>query len=247
MDYDKLVTSFSNGRINKYLASIDISHPDRETKAIEVYEGNILLSKSFHPLISILEVALRNGINQQLCLHFGSNNWLLEQKTGFMIDQRLTYRDYLTRVDVSDNFFREKVQEAEAKLISRRLSVSHNKLLAELSFGFWTKLFDAKPIKVLAGKQLMAFKSGTRISSTEVYEILNKIRLFRNRISHHEPICFDVNGKFCLRKTVTMHFKIKEVIRWLGTDIRDWSEKFDTVYEDLKKSNMISSHPYSFS
>jgi len=72
-------------------------------------------------------------------------------------------------------------------------------LIAELDFGLWRYLF-ARPQFVAGGQNLLQiFPSKPRSSvsmqynNTYIFNELTKINELRNRIAHHEPICFKNN------------------------------------------------------
>ena len=74
-------------------------------------------------------------------------------------------------------------------------SVPNDKMVALLTMGIWTKLFSKKRYK-RGGKTLLQIFPNKQKgkNQADVYKDLTHIREFRNRIAHHEPICFDGNG-----------------------------------------------------
>src|ERR1700694_4376445 len=92
--------------------------------------------------------------------------------------------------------------EAQGKMIQGRGSSSVGKLVAELSFGFWTGLVGRQYEQTLWVPGLYrAFPNATRIVTagpegskkvklkrSQIAERLDAIRKLRNRIAHHEPI-----------------------------------------------------------
>jgi len=230
MDYPKHEALFSQIRMLKYYRCVNAD----TNKAVNIYRSNILLSQSIYPLISILEVGLRNAIDRVLRNHFKSNNWILEQKKGFMIDPALTYKDRATGKYISDTTFTDKIYRVEGKFKFEKTPTLHNRIVAELSLGFWTKFFDTAPIKVLKGVQLNAFNNSPGIPAKDIYSTLNDIRALRNRISHHEPVCFDRNGNFCIKSFHKKYLQTKEAIRWIDSDLANWSEGLDNVNHHLK-------------
>ena len=57
-----LIELFSENRLSSY----KYSSSDTDSVALERYLYNIELSKSLYPLLSILEIALRNRINEAI-------------------------------------------------------------------------------------------------------------------------------------------------------------------------------------
>jgi hypothetical protein len=75
MDSKSLERIFSSERLQPYLKRHNYSF----NKAIDHYRANILISEAFYPLISILEIGLRNGVNNQLIKKFNGMNGLMKR------------------------------------------------------------------------------------------------------------------------------------------------------------------------
>ncbi len=72
---------------------------------------------------------------------------------------------------------------------------THDKLVASLSFGTWTFMFSKSCYKNSGKTLLKIFPYKTLgMNQSVIYKELDRIRLFRNRIAHHEPLCFDHLG-----------------------------------------------------
>ncbi|MHA4739614.1 hypothetical protein [Dyadobacter sp. MSC1_007] len=76
------------------------------------------------------------------------------------------------------------------------IGYTHNKLVAEMDFGFWRYLF-AQPQFRAAGQSLLHIFPAKPTSTpaiqynhTFIFNELAKVNNFRNRIAHHEPVCF---------------------------------------------------------
>jgi hypothetical protein len=50
-------------------------HNNDFDKAVEHYKANIEISEAFYPMLSILEVGLRNNMDYQLTRKFNDENW----------------------------------------------------------------------------------------------------------------------------------------------------------------------------
>jgi hypothetical protein len=61
----------SKERFQPYLTH----HQNNHEKTIEHYKINILVSEAFYPLLSLLEIGLRNSIDYQLTIRFNDKNW----------------------------------------------------------------------------------------------------------------------------------------------------------------------------
>jgi hypothetical protein len=102
---------------------------------------------------------------------------------------------------------------------------THAKLLALMDFGFWRYLF-AQPQFYAGGQSLLrvfpAKPSSTpaiQYNQTFVFNQLGQINDLRNRIAHHEPICF-VPGKALKSTTYArQHYNlILQLFQWMGVD-----------------------------
>lgn len=228
MDFIKHEHFFSQDRMLKYRNG---SFGRNVNTATSLYKYNIQLSQAVYPLISIMEVGLRNAVDRTLRNHFKSSNWILEQKQagGFMLHPDLIRYD-----DGSpDRTFTNRIYETEQGILRTGGTISHNKLVGDLNLGFWVKLFDTKPIKVLKGVQLDSFKN-KKFKARDFYAELNNIKALRNRISHHEPICFDERGVFCMEAFCDVYSCLYKILDSIDDDLSTWARTFDSVIAVLK-------------
>ena len=231
MDFPRHELLFSKIRLSRYYNACN----GDEEKTITLYKYNILLSQALYPLISVLEVALRNGIDRELAKFYSDNKWLLTQRNQFANHPAMVYKGRDGNI-ISDHFFTEKLKKAEDKLTFRNIPISHGKLLAELTFGFWVKFFDTSSIKILKGTPLQAFVNKPHIKLASVHSHLNSIVALRNRISHSEPVCFNLSGKLCLETIRKYETNIIEALNWLDTDLGAWSSEinsFSPIYAKI--------------
>ena len=69
---------------------------------------------------------------------------------------------------------------------------THDKLVAELSFGVWVFLFAGKQYQAGGNVLLSIFpKRPYKVNQKVIYQKLNQINSLRNRVAHHEPIVLD--------------------------------------------------------
>lgn len=72
---------------------------------------------------------------------------------------------------------------------------TNDRVVSSLTFGFWTHLFSRRPFALGGQSLLQVFPLRTRgLGQRAVYNELQSIKEFRNRIAHHEAICFDKTG-----------------------------------------------------
>ena len=156
--------------IKKYISSERF----RSYSGIDEYLENLVFSKKAYIPLSILEISLKNSINDLLTDKLGEN-WL-ENK------------DFLTNDSL------KKIEEAKKILYKRAELISKSKIIAELSFGFWVNLFKKPYEKKLRTKDIQKIftnlppKKEKMINREVIYKELNHIRNFRNRVFHYEKV-----------------------------------------------------------
>ncbi len=97
-------------------------------KAIDHYKSNILISESFYPLLAVLEIGLRNSVDYQLTKRFNDNEWY----------------DNKEFVKIATRFQIDRISQARTNIYSEKKEITPGRIISELSFGFWTSLFDTR-------------------------------------------------------------------------------------------------------
>jgi hypothetical protein len=163
------------------------------------YKSNLLISKNMYIPLSVLEVSIRNSVDSHFSNFYG-NGWLLNE-TAFL--QRDAIR---------------KITEAKARIEERGEELTREKLVAELSFGFWTSLFKQPYDRVLrfsSLKQIFSHlpkKEEKIVDRKYISAQLNLIRAFRNRIFHYEKVI----GK---DRYMNIENNILEILSYLHVDL----------------------------
>lgn len=177
MRFNEFEEILSVARMKRYLTAAN----GNSRKAMTLYRLNLKLSQEFFTVISCFEISLRNKIDNK-CISIIGDDWLKRgtEPNGIFDNKycRLTKRS---------------INEAVHKLGAK---YTHNKIVAELGFGFWRYLFAQRQYNATGRILLGIFPSKPKSSATMqynqnyVFNQLAKINKFRNRIAHHEPICF---------------------------------------------------------
>lgn len=208
--YPSLEQAISTPRLSRYLTACN----NRKGKALSLYRLNIELSQEVFGVLSIFEVTLRNAINLHYGNQFqpitGNREWLVTQSGtgGFLMDP--TLMNPRGRYESS-----ALVQKAKNNLGAL---YTHDKLVGELMFGFWRYLFA--PFQFAAGGNtlLRIFPNKPiRINYVDVFNELKHINSLRNRIAHHEPICF-LNQQPVISTSHTRqnYQRVLDQLIWLG-------------------------------
>ena len=172
-DYEK---AFSPARLNKYLKACN----GDTTAALTLYRHNVKLCQKCYGILNIFEIVLRNAINEHYKAHFSDPEWIRHQLVpGGMLEnhpQRQSILKIISDLDAIGKYTNDRV-------------------VSSVTFGFWTHLFSRRPF-VLGGQSLLqVFPSRTKgLGQRAIYNELQDVKTFRNRIAHHEAICFDTAG-----------------------------------------------------
>ena len=191
-DISKITENISIDRLSSY----KYDNNDNMDLILSRYIYNVQISESFYPVISALEVALRNRLYNAVAILKGEN-WLLEEINNQNI--------------LSENE-RNILLEAYNKLKRKHTTPSTGAIIAELTFGFWVNLCKKSYKNNLWDKQTffsnvfpdfdIYFNSPTWDKTKVIFPELKEILRLRNRIFHHEIIINNKNGiENCYDKT----------------------------------------------
>jgi hypothetical protein len=206
----KLKYYLSSPRFNVYLAQTGNDFG----KAYRLYKANIELSEAFYPVLSVLEICLRNAINEQLKQHFNDPYW---------------FKNHLP------SEFRSYITEAEQKIVSQRKTVTADKIIAELNFGFWNRLFNRNYTSLLWKPLRLIFKNTPKHlrQRDTVADYLYRIRKLRNRVYHYEPIFRN------LQDVEKQYKEMIDFIMWLDLDLPKLLDDIDRFKEIYSKAKSI--------
>jgi hypothetical protein len=186
-----------------------------DEQKIATYLWNLALCESVYPALNGLEIALRNAVFN----------------AGAQIFSGISTRDVPCWLDASPSLFdidhEQSVIAAKLRLRDRGRALEPGRLVAELTFGFWTSLFEVRyeRNKVLwphlFGAQLLHPSSPRSMRSRkELSPLLNRVRHLRNRVFHHEPIWHWSN-------LVQQHSLALDLIGWFSPELRTTIEPGD--------------------
>lgn len=124
-DFEKIM---SLPRMNRYILACG----GNTRKVQTLYRYNLKLSQEMFTIISCFEVALRNKIDKHFIQTIG-NDWLRAgaSNNGFFDNRHC----HLTAITINQ------------AIRSLGTNYSHNKLVAQLGFGFWRYMFAANQFR----------------------------------------------------------------------------------------------------
>ena len=111
--------------------------------------------------------------------------------------------------------------------------------MAEQSFGFWTSLFDTHHYRLIGGVVIHCFPNKpTHANRSTISQKLNRIREFRNRVYHNEPICFNGNV-IDFRSAENIRDEIFEMLNWIDADLTTYTEYFDGIASKISQADNL--------
>ena len=200
MNYRQFENAFSAARLSKYKNACG----GNTVKALTLYRYNVRLCQKFYGVLSIFEIVLRNAINKHFSSHFNDADWIYHQlQNGGMLERSPQRQDTLN--DITDMVSKGKY--------------TPDKVVASVSFGFWTYMFTKVPFRLGNQSILQIFPARqTGLGQKAIFKELQQIKMFRNRIAHHEPICFDATGRKSMVYAQANYALILKYLTFLGYD-----------------------------
>ena len=219
MKYEEYEIALSVPRIGKYR----LACKGDKNKALILYRYNIKLCQKFYGMLGVLEVALRNAINEHFKIQLYDNDWLIAQaQSGFLVN------------------YQEAIFKERDKLINN-CKYTCDKLVASLSLGIWTFMFSRNCYKNSGKTLLQIFPNKMHgLNQRDIYADLDKIRTFRNRIAHYEPLCFDNTGTINVTYVQEIFSLIIKYIDFLGYNANELLYGVENPLQAIIKINELS-------
>lgn len=230
MKYIDFECVFSRERLRRYVLACN----NNKRKAMLLYRYNLKLSKEMFAIIGCFEVALRNGIDVEMKKHFG-NDWLRDSilKGGmFYSDLRV-----LKTKTVIESAYYELINNG---------SYTHSKLLSKMFFGTWKHMFNNIHYNLSGRCLLNIFPNKPKSTSIYnynnnfVFSELDMINDLRNRIAHHESVCFKYPYSIDLQKSKHCYDSMIMFFEWMQIDHKRLLCGFDHIDEIAEKFKKFS-------
>ncbi|MBP3788286.1 MAG: Abi family protein [Prevotella sp.] len=195
--------------MQKYLAACN----NDTRRAMTLYRYNLQLSQEMFTIISCFEVVLRNLIDKEMVSLHGSD-WLRDAilPNGALCNDR--------RVENT-----RKIIEKVYNGLMREDNYSHSKLLSEMEFGIWKYMFSNAAYALMGQRLLRIFPNKPissrqhRYDNTYVFQELDYINKLRNRIAHHEPICFArPNAIIDTSYVLNQYARMMKLFQWMNVN-----------------------------
>ena len=198
MNYSEYERAFSPARLTKYLKACG----GDSNAALTLYRHNIKLCQKCYGVLNIFEIVLRNSINEHFVNYFSDPDWIRHQiAAGGMLEHHPQCQNVLKTIADLD---------ASGKY-------TNDRVVSSVTFGFWTYLFNRVPFRLGGQSILQIFPGRTKgLGQRAIYNELQDIKAFRNRIAHHEAICFDTYGAKNTAQAKASYALVIKYIQFLG-------------------------------
>ena len=206
MDYFSFEKVMSTQRMRRYLNACSGNHH----KALTLYRLNLRLSQEMFTVISCYEVALRNAIDNIMSMFLGQD-WL---------------RDSIMPGGIFDNprcLGTTRILSKVYNGLVLRGEYSCSRMISAMEFGVWKYMYSSPQFIATGRKLLNVFPNKPKSSASKQYNNifffneLDAINRLRNRIAHHEPICFlkghEVVSTVYLQNS---YQRINALLCWMG-------------------------------
>ncbi len=176
------------------------------TTTLARYLLNMSLCEALYPSLQFAEIALRNAVHRELSSRCGTSAWYDSPSA------RLT------------TWQQQKVTEAKDTLRNRNKPRNPGRIVAELTFGFWSGFFNKAHARTGIGSYLAKTAFPHAPKPAQFQATLDKrrqdIRDLRNRVFHHERILHWTDLE-------AQHLAILEIIGWMSPELYDLTNSLD--------------------
>lgn len=237
----------SNARLSSYKQHLGTTSV---TETIGAYMWNSSLSAAFSPLIQAIEVGLRNTLNNTLSPIYGSNwfeHWITQEASHLRGTGKLgTHQDSESERQIKKAQLRIKKRDtAERKRngqgnLPKNYSPNCQRVLAELTFGFWVRFlmrwyWDVNTGTKIWPQHLLGAFPGAPKHKYSVGTLHNEFSVavdLRNRIHHHEPLWKGPNVANVDDAIQTLTQKLNKMLallEYLGSDKKAIITKYGVI------------------
>lgn len=183
-----------------------------DTDGIARYLWNMALGNAIQPALQTLEISFRNEIARAAAK--------ITSKRTYTVGRFPSWLDAHPTMLLPNE--RVKVERAKTELGTDPESHTEGHLIAKLDFGFWVALCRESYSDVHGqgprlwdrALDLVCRKRPANVTTrAEIFRQFNRIRVFRNRVAHHEPV-WD-------RDYLDEHQHILESLGWMLPKLAD--------------------------
>ena len=162
---------------------------------------------------------MRNSIDKQFIRRFSDSKWF----------ENLEFIRIISKYQI------DRISDARTNIQSSKKEITTGRIVSELTFGFWTSLFDTKFELTLWKNLRFSFPNCSKQNRRRriISAKLNRIRKFRNRIFHHEAISWNLEVLNSYKQDII------DGISWLDKDLLNWINELNHVEPMINKYRKI--------
>ena len=219
-----------------------------EAEAVKLYRWNMELSGALHEVLGVVEVVVRNAMDSQLRAwnqtqppRSGSplytGNWIENPARplwGILNPhQRGSVRHSAYRTALSRAMIDRDVRSAAHP--RRSAPITHDDLVAHLSFGTWVSLLPRRQLNGQIGPngslvlwtQALAAAFPNHPNPTVIHHWASTLRVVRNRVAHMEPL-LDID-------TIGVNRMAIRLVKAVNQPVGDWMAGISRVPDLVRR------------
>ncbi len=219
MKFSNFQSIVSEARLQRYLSACE----GNRSKAKTLYRYNIKVSLALFAVIGAFEIALRNAIDKAMRERFGKD-WLRDAILPAGIFDVPQCRDHA------------KIIRSAYERLKRHNQYTHTNLLSKMEFGIWKYMFSSPQFRATERILLKIFHNKPTSSRTiqynnaYIFNELDRINSMRNRIAHHEPICFTSASPTVSTEYIEQtYLRLTTLLNWLDIDAHAYLYGLDHI------------------
>lgn len=229
MKFSSFEEVMSSTRMSRYLSACNGDKRD----ALTLYRLNLRVSQELFTVISCYEVALRNAIDKVMTTAMGKD-WLRDSilPGGIFDNSHLT-----CTVKIMHKVYDELIRSGK---------YTGSRMLSALEFGIWKYMFSAPQYRATGRRLLNVFPNKPKSSKCNqynnlfIFNELDAVNRLRNRIAHHEPICFQQNQEEISTLYMRNSYnRILTLFKWMGIDSNSLLYGLDHVLKLARQIDML--------
>jgi Abi-like protein len=192
--YEDLEAWFSTYRMAPYSEAAGGS-PEL---AIRLYQWNVELSAAYMEVMNHAEVLLRNRIHEVMTQAYPDDRLPWFKQHGIFIGSKGPLL----------------IAEAEHRVAQDGNEPTIGRIVASVTFGFWSALFGRAYSTLWAQTLHRCFTPHGPKKRERVIELTERIKALRNRIAHHERLIH--------RDLLSQHDDLLKIAMWIDPAARNW-------------------------
>lgn len=180
--------------------------------AVQIHQDTLALNSQLIKIVATIEIALRNTVYSNIMNYFEAANWLQQPPIMLTLKDSDRKKIVMALDSARRSEYAKKSQDEKAALRAQvfpngkptdikpfkyaqkkreNIPVSDGKIIADLTFAFWKRLYSAEYEHQLWRTTLKRTFPNKSLTRSQVSAQLELVYQMRNRLAHHEPVIGD--------------------------------------------------------